>query len=452
LPFGRGETPTGVTVWGYTPNSGRTQADLIYLFAEQKRLTAVLLKQSRLLKVAVEEVRSTEHEHLRRVNQAILAPHSGQAGFSNPFDHRRVNDAQRITEDMLARQGIKVINSAKPPKRPLPPPVAPTNRRRNLERGTRPSGEYHAHLEDLLDLRGPLARDYARSVRRGYQGPPAKWLRGPKAEKLIASLSRRGFPPPPHGGWTLFQRNSPLHWAVNAASGIAGISLPHGFARERIRTEPENFSVIRRQAGSVQRLSLKLWPSSNGRRSWPTFPTLNESWERYCRSIRPPVSQFGDLPAPWLGCRRPTRAVKPGSSARVVSKLVLGIRADIEVPKKFLGYFRYRWGFLILIRRYRLPKGLVQFLAKRWKSDITEMFLLYPVRYNDALRRIPPSSYYEMVGFTLGVGRPKGPDSTGRQRPGKCERRAEALRRSSTAKDCVSPPLMDKSGGGVRLC
>lgn len=457
-----GTASSGVAVWGYTPHDGSTQAGMTRLFSEQKRLTAALLRQSKLAKLAVEEVRSTEQEHLRRVNQAILDPLSGLQGFSNPFAQRRLIDAQRISEDMIARQGTKVIGSELPPRTKNPPPPPPTIRRR----GGRPSFKAptdkirrlktRAHLEDLLDLRGPLAREYARSVRRGYQGPPARWLKGPKAVRHVERLLRKGFTFPPPDKWSIFDPLSPLHWAVNSSSGFAGQSPSHGFRGERLTREPSQRLTFPRQAAAVQRLRLSDWPSTpRGGRSWPTFPTLNESWEMMMRKKLPHHHYDIRTPQRLRSEKIPTKRVLPGSSVRAVSELVLGIRAWVEVPKEFLAYFKYRWGFLILYRRAHLPKELVKFLARRWKMDISEMFLKCPIRYNDALRRIPPTTYYVMVGFTPSQGGPKTPVTRGpRKRAGRSERRVtklETLRREFIPDGYNSPSPSDKSGDGVRL-
>jgi hypothetical protein len=40
--------------------------------------------------------------------------------------------------------------------------------------------------------------------------------------------------------------------------------------------------------------------------------------------------------------RRPRRQVVPGSATRTVAHFLNGIRADIEVPRTLLGYFKYR--------------------------------------------------------------------------------------------------------------
>jgi hypothetical protein len=165
----------------------------------------------------------------------------------------------------------------------------------------------------------------------------------------------------------------------------------------------ENFSILRRQAASVPRLKLSDWPRSKEHgRSWPTFPTLNESWEMVNRGKLPHHrlnSERANLISPY---RIPARQIKPGARERAIANLVVGVRASIEVPKGTLGYFRYRWGFLILKRKAFLPKKLCQWLANLWKVDITGLFLLYPVRYNDALRRLPSSTQWVLSGFCRG--------------------------------------------------
>lgn len=72
----------------------------------------------------------------------------------------------------------------------------------------------------------------------------------------------------------------------------------------------------------------------------------------------------------------------------IVSENVLGIRADIEVPKKFLGHFRYRWGFLILTS-FAIPIGLVRFLTSQWIKTPFNLWLNRNVSYRKFLSSVP---------------------------------------------------------------
>jgi hypothetical protein len=440
-------------VWGKTPNTPRGRDDMISLLEEQTRLKTALLRQARLAKLAVADVRSTEAERLRMVNQSLVDVSSSVIGSKNPFRKRRLTDAQIRSEQMIARQGQKVIRMGNSPSRP---PAQPSSKVFNLRRRTkqtsadRPMSE--VHLEDCFSLRGPLVRDFSRARSRGYKGSPSQWLGGPKAAKLIAKL-------PTTGGtcWNLvdlsvWNRQSPLHWMVNSHSVFAGTLPKHGFRGERIRSEPTNLVVLRRQASLVTRLKISDWPRNNRGRCWPNYPTLSESWEMTMRAKRPHRVSFQDRRKILSSKMVPANQVKPGWAARTISKLVLGIRADIEVPKKFLGYFRYRWGFLILHRKFNLPKPLVKWLTRQWKVDISGMFLRYPVRFNEALRRIPSSSRWRLEGFLPALHSDLWePSDRVRKRPPRRIRMTLRSSREGNDNRYTSPPYSDKSDGGVRL-
>jgi len=72
----------------------------------------------------------------------------------------------------------------------------------------------------------------------------------------------------------------------------------------------------------------------------------------------------------------------------VVLTNVVGIRADLKVPKKFLGYFRYRWGFLILTGA-RLPTSLIRFLISQWITNFSSCWLEKQVRFRYYLKHLP---------------------------------------------------------------
>jgi hypothetical protein len=145
----------------------------------------------------------------------------------------------------------------------------------------------------------------------------------------------------------------------------------------------------------------------------------------------------------------PSRKVLPSYSASTVSNYVIGIRADIEVPKTLLGHFRYRWGFLILKQYGHFPKPLVKWLSNRWKEDFSAMLLKYPYRYSEALRRITGAGKYRALGFVpAGASSNRGKRS---KRPGKHDRIRGFLESVLTRPDRSGSPSTDLSGGGVRL-
>jgi len=103
------------------------------------------------------------------------------------------------------------------------------------------------------------------------------------------------------------------------------------------------------------------WPRNFLGRCWPNSPTVaefgawassgNHSWVG-----RPLTTTFTYRQA-WEN---------PKVLVYLVSKMVLGIRSSVSVPEKFRGYFRYRWGVLLLIDATYIPVGLARFLASVW--------------------------------------------------------------------------------------
>lgn len=449
-----GKTGAGPRVWGYTPNTQGGQSGITELLSEQSRLNKRLFAQSKLVKLAVTEVRSTEAEHLRMVNQSLIDSSPRVDGLINPFLERNLTDAQRFSEDMVRRQGKRALTTPSVVKAVTKPSSNALRIRRNVTT----VGEQPAVVippEDWFNLQGPLARYYRRKVERGYKGSPESWIRGPQAVSLAEKLSRKGFTLPPPERWDVFDPFSPLRWSLNKCPVQSEQHVRTGFTGERIRRKATNVVVLRRQAASVTKLKLSEWPSASDGQSWPNYPTLNESWIMM-RRAKSPIHHSVSLED--LGFtttfKRRSRQVLPGMAAALITKNVIGVRADIEVPKKFLGYFRYRWGFLILNRYKRsLPPGLVKHLAKLWKEDISGMFLKYPLRYNDALRRMPSSTNFVLGGFVR-ASPPKSVNHRSRRRQGKDERLSSNRTQKLDLEDILQDraPSSDKSDDGVRLC
>lgn len=429
------------------------------LFERQRLLKADVSRQARLAKLDVSEVRSTQAEHLRMTNQAILDVSSYGPGSVNPFRTRNLNDAQLIAEDMLRRQGDKRALTGSGPWVPRTKPATRPPRLRRKAKAADKSKTRSAtpHLEEIFSLRGPLARSFARARGRGYMGPPSRWLRGTKARQLGVDLLKKGITLLPPEQWSIFDRRSPLYWAVNAASGIGEHSRRRGFLGERLHTEPTNYVVLRAQASSVPRLKISEWPRDSLGQSWPTYPTLNESWEMMLRGGSPHGASHPNTVALSHRVKVKCKQVKPGYACRTISKYVLGVRADLEVPRSCLAYFRYRWGFLILRRRASLPAELVRWLTRVWKESSTALLLSLPVRYSVALRRISSTTRWVVDGWVPGGTAPENgfrlPRSRARRghrnrpRP-KVELWSDALHDETSDRS----PSPDKSDDGVRLC
>jgi hypothetical protein len=78
-------------------------------------------------------------------------------------------------------------------------------------------------------------------------------------------------------------------------------------------------------------------------------------------------------------------------ATRIVANNIVGIRSSVEVPRKFLKYFRYRQNFLILVVPYALPIGLVRFLLGQWCVAPYSLWLRRAVLLKQYLRNCPIS-------------------------------------------------------------
>lgn len=78
-------------------------------------------------------------------------------------------------------------------------------------------------------------------------------------------------------------------------------------------------------------------------------------------------------------------------ATRIVANNIVGIRSSVEVPRKFLGYFRYRQNFLILTVQHNLPIGLVRFLLGQWCVAPYSLWLRRAVLFKKFLKKVPIS-------------------------------------------------------------
>jgi len=98
-------------------------------------------------------------------------------------------------------------------------------------------------------------------------------------------------------------------------------------------------------------------------------------------------------PEGYTGYTRVSRAEmkeNPYLSTILCQNAVVGIRSSIEVPRKFLGYFRYAHNFLIVVTPY-LPIGLVRFLLGKWTTNPYSLWLRRAVTLKQYLRKVPTS-------------------------------------------------------------
>jgi hypothetical protein len=111
------------------------------------------------------------------------------------------------------------------------------------------------------------------------------------------------------------------------------------------------------------------WPiGRDGRKLWPSCPTAPEVLLGGAKILRRRELILADEvmtpPRRSLNLRHPS-----------LLDNVLGVRADVEVPIEYLAFFEYRWDFLILTRRDKLPKPFRKFLLGLWKSQRHSLWL-----------------------------------------------------------------------------
>jgi len=137
------------------------------------------------------------------------------------------------------------------------------------------------------------------------------------------------------------------------------------FPDGQIRTVSGNFTAHFRQSRIAKRLPESDWPRLGTRPAWPSSPSLVEVMT---------MGRSGKVPEPLVKFREPVKhriskaefQRNADLRCRIVATNVVGIRSDVKVPDQWLGYFRYRWNFLILAVPYNLPRGLVRFLIGQW--------------------------------------------------------------------------------------
>jgi hypothetical protein len=142
----------------------------------------------------------------------------------------------------------------------------------------------------------------------------------------------------------------------------------------QIRTVRGDASVHVSQARTVKRLRAEHWPRLGTRSVWPSSPTVPELVEMSRRGITPEALRKVGKPAK-RGISKAEFNNVVDLRSRVIGDNILGIRSDIKVPTKWLGHFRYRWNFLILVTSYNVPTGLGRFLAGQWIRNPHNLWL-----------------------------------------------------------------------------
>lgn len=151
-------------------------------------------------------------------------------------------------------------------------------------------------------------------------------------------------------------------------------------------------AIHRSQRLEVKPLKSSDWPRNLLGPSWPSFPSISEWMGMLRRGIDPLSRQEYKTPEGNAGYTCVSlREVRenPYLATRIVANAIVGIRSSIEVPKKFLKYFRYRWNFLILTTTWCLPIGLVRFLLGQWCQNPYSLWLRRACTLKKFLRKTP---------------------------------------------------------------
>jgi len=162
----------------------------------------------------------------------------------------------------------------------------------------------------------------------------------------------------------------------------------------------------------VKRLPGKAAPRVT-RKAWPSAPDLFEILEQ---SRQGKVSLIQDrIPLTVDNClTRKAVANDIRLASKIVRRQIVGIRIHMEVPRKFLGYFRRRHGFLILSCRHNLPAGLVRFLIACWIRTPTSLWLVEYCPFRLYLRRKRYSDFIRVPASTDAVIDPVSPERLGK--------------------------------------
>lgn len=140
----------------------------------------------------------------------------------------------------------------------------------------------------------------------------------------------------------------------------------------------------------ANKLALQDWPRLGQGRAWPCTPTFGELLQMIQKGKK--ISSFEKFrPVPGyltIGSVKQNITI----ARRIVVSQIIGIRSSVDVPREFLKFFRYRWNFLILTKRWNLPSGLVRFLLSTWKTKPYSLWLQNKMFLKDFLKSVTVSS------------------------------------------------------------
>lgn len=247
----------------------------------------------------------------------------------------------------------------------------------------------------LRDLREPSDREllsrrlgeYLGRKRRGRLCLPRRF---PQSVHALSYLPRRQIQ---QMAYWVNPSMSATHTVPNNVAGIM-----HRLAGDMIWTRVAEAAPGGHEA-VVKRLPSRLSPRST-RAVWPSVPDL---FEISAQSRTGRLALVRDrIPLTVPNCLT-RKAVSDDIrlASRIVRRQIVGIRFNMEVPWKFLGYFRRQHGFLILSTRHNLPAGLVRFLLAKWIVMPTSLWLVEPCPFRLYLRR---HTYTDFIRVPLATG------------------------------------------------
>jgi hypothetical protein len=125
---------------------------------------------------------------------------------------------------------------------------------------------------------------------------------------------------------------------------------------------------------------------------WPSSPDIFEVLEMSRRGKNLPPRDKLPLTVPnCITKKSVSDDIRLASG--IVRQQIVGVRLNMGVPEKFLGYFRRHHGFLILVSRYKIPAGLVRFLLSLWIRTPTSLWLVENCRFKRFLKRHVPTDF-----------------------------------------------------------
>jgi len=195
----------------------------------------------------------------------------------------------------------------------------------------------------------------------------------------------------PRGRLNLNDEDSPLRRYYTAGTFVNLEFKQRLYIREifpECRVANVSIDIHRRNKEALHRLKASDWPSKEGRALWPSSPTFLERLEMLRRGVSPCNER-----TPGMVYRESIHNFNKSVELckRVIGRAVLGLRSDVEIPDKYLGYFRYCRNFAILTAPYALNIGLARFLASLWVNDPFSLWLERRVSLRQYLRELPLS-------------------------------------------------------------